>query len=248
MFRSARFTIVAVISIFAAGTALESLSAEDLKASAAANSAAQAARKTTSLAEGLTLRFNSAVKAFEDGRMIAAELDIRAAATLVEQEAKKATGESHKRLKATADTLTQIAEQIRNSTLTSERKLRESLANVHLSMAVHHTTECRHCLKDTDTRQPAMRSRLAVGLDSGLLHFEEATKLAGRKLNKATRHGLMQSRDTVELIAEGSRDTVADTGRAVSWLTRELKDMVRNGRIGIGNAFEENDLVPSLNR
>jgi len=248
MFRLARFTVVAVMSMFAVGTALEGLSAEDLTASATANSAAQATRKTTSLAEGLTLRFNSAVKAFEDRRIIAAELDIRTAATLVEQEAKTATGESHKRLKAAAATLTQIAEQIRNSTLTSERQLRESLANVHLSMAVHHTTECRHCLKDTDTRQLAMRSRLAVGLDSGLLHFEEAAKLTGRKLNKATRHGLMQSRDTVELIGEGTRDTVADSGRAVSWLARELKGMVRNGRIGIGNAFEENDLVPSLIR
>ena len=88
--------------------------------------------------------------------------------------------------------------------------------------------------------------QLAAGLDAGLFHFEEAARLTGRKLNKAARHGLMQSRDTVELIAEGSRDTVADSGRAVSWLARELKDLVREGHIGVGAGFEETDLAPSL--
>jgi len=248
MLSPARVTSVVAMSFLFVSAATSTLTAEQPPASAAANRAADAAPKEVSLAEGLTKRFNSAMKAFKAGRTIAAELDLRDAANLVEQQSKKAASESRKRLEATSSDLKQIAERVRNGKIATGQQLGKALARVHMGLAIHHTTECQHCLKHGGTTKPADRNRLAAGLDAGLFHFEEAARLAGRKLNKTARHGLLRSRDTVELLAEGSRDTVVDSGRAVSWLTRELKDMVREGRIGVGVGFEETDLAPSLLR
>lgn len=250
MLRSARFTTVTVMSFVVASLLTSMVIAQQPAAAVSANRASAASpQQDESLAERLKTRFDSAIRSFGAGRPVAAELDLRDAANLVGEQVKKLSDKKgRQRLSDTARDLKSIADRIRNRKVLKTQELREELARVHLGLAMHHAVECQHCLKHGDTTRPVDRSRLAAGLDSGLLHFEEAARLTGRKLNKAAKHGLMQSRDTVELIAEGSRDTVADSGRAVSWLTRELKDMVRDGRIaaGVGVGFEETDLAPSL--
>lgn len=247
MLTSARITAITTSSLVVVSLLTSVASAQQPATSASANRASTAApEQEAHFDEQLKARLQAAVKAFDAGRVVAAERDLRDAGNLIDQQSKKVTGNSRERLESTTRDLNDIAARVRNGKIDGIAKLREELARVHLRLAMHHTVECQHCLKHADSSKPAARSQLAAGLDAGLFHFEEAARLTGRKLNKAARHGLMQSRDTVELIAEGSRDTVADSGRAVSWLARELKDMVREGHIGVGVGFEETDLAPSL--
>ena len=206
------------------------------------------ASAVTADAKDISDRLNRSLDAFVAGNRRGAEFELLKLSSIVHDAAQHQTEGSRMRLNASVASMRQLAGKIQDRSVKSESELRHALAAIHLDMAVHHTNECQNCLKHSETESGQSRQHLGRGLSEGLIHYEEAGRFAGQKLESATRQGLTRVRETAQKFRDGATNSVADAGHAVHWLGIEIRELAKSGRIGIAPPPEESLLLPSLLR
>ncbi len=149
----------------------------------------------------------------------AAAAEIRNAAELLKQEAKKATIAGKKTLTASINELEKLAKDVEKGTVTSEKKLKDAFARAEHALAKHHYLNASERWAKKETKETGH------ALKSAAQHVEQAAKWSGHEMEKGTAEVLDKTRTIAGKLIEGIGWVPEEVGKGITAIGSEISKL-----------------------